>query len=976
MANNKQKKSTPKRVRGRAPPSATKTVRIKNGGKAHVLINKDHTKTTMPLTLEKKLKKEALQNIPEKIVELLKPNTIFLTSDMFPTGVNGPQDLNWEEIAESVIFAKVSSAPQFPIPLGPAAVKAYLWWFLIDRLRSVGGLAPQPTTAQVPSFPADGALPVGWAKFVEHLMPYKDPLTGTVYQFKYTYTGQPTTTSAIFNPAGGSTDFTFASLQNLSLIPNPVVPVPNQENTWIFTNTAFNFITDITMAQFDPINRWISSTGHYVEAKYVPYVAPDASAVAVPYGHGSPSPGVYCQSSFFDEEMACIIHPPINAVALNNAGASNGSYFMIYQYDWMVKPLPQIFAGSPVKNLAANPNLASQGQFELIVNYGFVTQNVQYNVGAKKSFLKMGQCIWPNLNSYSPMYYILNLMGWHQAQCALLSAIAFQPSNGVAGGPPATNAFYQSGDVMTVLAATESIMIARTMEFAYPGLLLYTTDDFISQTNYGSVFRNADLNPAMADFLETCAPTVSHGRLRIPVYDYRNYVQFGYTYQPSIVNPTCARWLKIGTEFVNAANINVFTPLNAGLTTGFGTGPWCFWPTKNGVTPWNVFGPGTANAASIPINEINQGQTVPLPVTPVATNTIGPNAPCLLANSIIIRYNELYGFGTGTWTTFDWAKLGGYCQQTQITGLVEANTSVLSALTAGQLVALNYSYDQMRLGAYFPLDRESIGRSFAYATRISIVGVGGVSINFDKFPAIQSLSGNSATQNPLVYNTQLGPDSDYNKMVQVKESGALTKIEAVRSALGQMQANVIGNFSGDEYTVPQAIDYILTAKSYSSTAPYHTETSASLVTYNSPNAFQGLFDGLLGLGSTLLGGVGHLVGGILNTPVVADVASNVLSNGISRYLNLSQEQQVARKKIKTHPQLLKLVKVSNETKILTPGQFRAKNLKSVEYSKKALDKMGLQMRQIEAPVEIDYDKLFDMFQQRLSMSEFTRLICK
>jgi len=346
MQTNRAKKSRPRQM----PP----VVARKGAGKQVVVIqNKDSTKTTMPVKEFKKLKRMAAKEIPEKIVTLLKANTIYCTSADFPVGVNGPQDLNWEEVAESVIFARLASDPQYAIPIGPAALKMYLWWFMMDRLRKVGGLTPEPTFAQLPTFPENGAIPVGWAKFVEYLMPFQDPKTGTNYQFKYAFgAGFPTNTSAVLNPNGASTDTTFGALGNFALIPNPTAPVGNQEDTWIFTNTAFLFTT-VTGASFDELSRYISSIGQYVEAVFVPTWAPDASACAIPYGHGSPNPGVYCQSEFFDEEMACILHPPVNALVLNVPIGS--AYNMLYPFDWCCKPLPQVFIQSPINLLLVIP---------------------------------------------------------------------------------------------------------------------------------------------------------------------------------------------------------------------------------------------------------------------------------------------------------------------------------------------------------------------------------------------------------------------------------------------------------------------------------------------------------------------------------------------------------------------------------------------------------------------------------------------
>jgi len=91
MQTNRAKKSRPRQM----PP----VVARKGAGKQVVVIqNKDSTKTTMPVKEFKKLKRMAAKEIPEKIVTLLKANTIYCTSADFPVGVNGPQDLNWRRL--------------------------------------------------------------------------------------------------------------------------------------------------------------------------------------------------------------------------------------------------------------------------------------------------------------------------------------------------------------------------------------------------------------------------------------------------------------------------------------------------------------------------------------------------------------------------------------------------------------------------------------------------------------------------------------------------------------------------------------------------------------------------------------------------------------------------------------------------------------------------------------------------------------
>lgn len=567
----------------------------------------------------------------------------------------------------------------------------------------------------------------------------------------------------------------------------------------------------------------------------------------------------------------------------------------------------------------------------------------------------------------------MSLLGWHQAVNALLETVMFQPAANTGGGPNtgSSNSFSNASDILTVMIVLESILIARTASFAYPGLVLRTTDDIVSQTNYGNAFKNCNLNPVLADMLNVIAPTVKHGRLVVPIWDYRNYSTYGYNYSANITNTTVARWLKIGTDYISAvSNINDFIPFIGLNSTGFGTGPFAFWNTLQGpnpLAPYTLIGPGPNNTNQIRISEASQGQTVPLPVTYVLANTLGPAAPCVLAQSFIIRYNEIYAFGSGTWTVFNWAHLGGYSQQTQVTGQMDPSAVIFAVnvgAAPGSGVLTNFSYDQIRLSAYFNLDAESVGRSFAYATRISIVGPGGQAAYFDRFPVIQSLPGNSSTQNQLVYNTQEGPDSTYNKAVQSK-STTLHNTEAVHAALGPMHSAIIAdNFAGIELPVPQAVTLVIRSKKHSVTAPYHTEQSASVTSYNSPNVIEDFFGTIFDIGTGIVTGIGHLIGGAVGGDNAGGIIANVGANLITDW--------ISRKKINVHPAVRKVARSTNAMVAVKPLD-RKTQLYAAEKSWEALKKMGIRapISLVDEP-QIDYDKLLTRIRDTLTMTEFTK----
>jgi len=869
---------------GGTPPKKMKVSAKKGKPKGIVVHLADGNDAHIPANDVKRIKKMAKNVRCEEIVPMSVPNTVYLTSADFPVGA----DLNWQEVAESVLSAYIANTAVAP-PIGAPAVKAYLWWFMIDRLRYVGGLYPEPNSSVVPSFPDNGNVPSGWAKFVEHLMPYVDKVTGTTYQFRYNYTygaGLPATTSSVLNPSAPAGDFSFAAFGNFMLTPSPVPPAGSlNEMTWIFQNVPFSFQTDV-VANNQNISQWFSASGNKTEARYVPLMAPDASSVAIPVAYNNNlkfSPGVYCQTNQFDPEMACILHPPVVTFPIVTT-----NFFNIIEFDWCAKPMPQVFNAGIVKVFAVGSNLVTTGQPELLLNYGYVTHNTHYIVGKKSKYLQSGQRLWPNLAAYAPYYYPLNNAGYHQSiqsviQMLSVATKSVTPPPGTGIGP---GYLTDAGDYMTCVAFFESIYLARTTEYAYVGLLLNTSDDVCSQTQFASAFRNCANNPVMADMLDVWAPTVRHGRLVVQYQDYRSIVSYGYSYNANLaaVNVNAARWIRIGDDFGSVnGNINDFALQLAGAYTGIADGPWVFNQQQVGGVTWNIRGPGQ-NIGSpnfgINVTSLNMGQTPNLPITYVLGNTVGPLAPCIYGPRIITKTMELFGpDGIGTWITVPYAKLGGYCTQSQVSAQIQPDaTEQSTAQGAAVYIKMNFKLVSQSLGTYFRVDKESVGRCFAYSPRISTLNIA------DRYPTVQNLGGNSPVQDPLIENTQLGPGSNFNRAVQTKQE-KMTGLSAVRSILGIMHINILPNFAADDLYAYQAFEMVLNTRKQVSMAPYHDEIGHSMFQMNSPDIFSQLISGLFDVGDRLVTTVGNTVGNLLGggggnilTSVFSDIAGGYIAD--------------------------------------------------------------------------------------------------
>jgi len=954
-----------------APPTAKKR-RVRNRNPRGVIVkNEDGTVSSIPGAEVAKLKKVAAASQIEKIIALTKPNTVTVTSSDFPVG----NDLNWQAVFEALYAAHIASTAVQP-PIGPAVIKAYHWWFLIDLLRKVGGVAPEPNPLTVPIFPQNNAIFSGWAKFCEYLMPYRDRETKTLYQFQYNYiygipagNGIPATTSAVMNPSAPPGDFSYSEIQNFFLVPSPpVVPGSPTEMTWTFVNNAFNFQTQV-VSNANDISQWISSNGSYTEARTVPLSSPDASACAIPYyGTGSVIPGVYCNSDIFDAEMACILHPPQTSPA---APLTASQFFNIVPFDWHIQPLPQVFNSAPSKAFPAGSTLACPGQLELLLSYGYIWHNTHYSVGKRQGCLQRGQAMWPGLSSYCPLYYPLNDMNYKQCIRALIQTIGVGNTN----PPPAVGAVQpgtltDSSDYMTIVAYCESKKLARVTEFAYIGLILSTTDDVVSQTQYGTEFRTMSQNPAMEDMLDVWAPTVRCGRMTVYYNDYRPVTQYGFTYNANLagVNVNVNRWVNIGDNFASInGNINNFSPQILGAYQGYDTGPWVFNMQQTGSVSWVVRGPGQITGSpnfSLVVNSGPLGITTPMPVTYALGNTVGPLVPCVYAARIINKTMELFGdAGLGTWATFNYAALGGYVNQAQVNAFVQPDIATQGTTTALNYVTMNYRIVQTKVGSYFPLDKESVCRIFAYCPRL------GINNSVDRFPSTQNVGGNSAVQDALIANTQMGPNSNYNRSVQAKLGmPGMDNISAARAVLGAMHLDIVPNFAGDEYLVWQVIEIILRCRKRVTVAPYHSESSSSLTSYNSPNFISEFLGSLFDIGDRVVRTVGGLVGGVASGGTLLDFASNVASNYLSSKFPMLAS--VPQKKKPAVPAAFKSIVIVPPPRVDTRKLLGA-NLKSVAISQKEIAKLSI-VHQTLPPPEPDYGEIANRVSELMLARKFTR----
>jgi len=97
----------------------------------------------------------------------------------------------------------------------------------------------------------------------------------------------------------------------------------------------------------------------------------------------------------------------------------------------------------------------------------------------------------------------------------------------------------------------------------------------------------------------------------------------------------------------------------------------------------------------------------------------------------------------------------------------------------------------------------------------------------------------------------------------------ISAIECLRAVLGPQQSNQVNSFSSLTYTVPQAVDVISKGKRLLTIAPYHSASSASLTSYNSPSLWDDFWGAIGDVGNFVAGAAGKFVGGAIGLPILA-----------------------------------------------------------------------------------------------------------
>jgi len=776
--------------------------------------------------------------LPQSFIYLLQPNQVEWTNDLTVAGVQ----LNWEVIAESIIAACISKHPGEVPPLGPAALKLYLFWCWISRLRlqedqalySPSGATGQFADTVWPQFNEKvWNVPTMWAKFIEYQMPYTEPNTGTKYQYRVNWdiltAGVPpvitspsisTTPAGVFNTSilGNSFLTQVAPVQNGSggmieqifgLNPNAATGITNQ--------TVFNLANKISL--------YFEMTTTTTNMNKVPFKAPDGSLYSYVFSSSSLFPGIVSNIPYVNSEASYILHTTQTPVTGQQTRET-------FRY---VDPIPSIL----IDDAPTNVPLTVPAQVVFIVNAAFILNEAKYEPGGFKKCLKNVNNVYPSLRSFVPNYYTLNLNQWHELVEQHLQVLAANTTMNNTQTALTQNLWYAT------ITVWESALLARVLQFAYPSIIFYTASDVSSCTACSSQFSTANLPPLLADYIAGVGPVVTGGKLYVPLLDYRPPTA---AYGPTATftniaggwDPTSARWLSIADPPVT---------ITSGPTPPV---PYMFVPTVTPVsttappssldrgqpTAYGIYAPtlvaSAFNLSGVAITRANmlggggQSNTVP-----VLTSVYAPATPWKYAPQFMTQYKIAIQNSETNFLLLEQVALGIFAQMSPV--VLQFTTNVpytpISNLAAGSAPTF-FMIDcyPSNTGALQPLDSESLGRIATYAYRVA----GSV----DNMPFMTTLASTTNSALALASDTvKAQGTNEFLLSIQNKMAKLNSNIQALRSALAPLFESVCPN-KGSPHSVGNAVAIVIRSTRDIVSAPYHNQETKALGTFNSENALE------------------------------------------------------------------------------------------------------------------------------------------
>jgi len=776
--------------------------------------------------------------LPQSFIYLLQPNQVEWTNDLNIAGVQ----LNWETIAESIIAACISKHPGEVVPLGPAALKFYLFWCWINRLRLQEDQAlysPAGNTAQF----ADTAwpqfndktwnVPTMWAKFIEYQMSYQDPNTGTKYQYRVNWDiltgGIPpviTSPSISTSPAGMFNQSILGNSFLTQIAPTQAPGLTLQEQVFGINPNGVAGITNQTVFNLGAkISSYFEMTTTTTAMKKVPMKAPDGSLYSYVFSSASLFPGIVSNIPYVNSEASYILHATQTPVTGQQTRET-------FRY---VDPIPSIL----IDDAPTNVPLSVPAQVVFIVNAAFILSEAKYEPGGFKKCLKNVNSVYPSLRSFVPNYYTLNLNQWHELVEQHIQVITNNTTMNNTQNMLTQNHWY------SLITVWESALLARVLQFAYPSIIFYTASDVASCTACSSQFASAQLPPLLADYIAGIGPVVTGGKLYTPLLDYRPpTAAYGPTAKFTNLavgwDPTASRWLSIADAPVTllpASNPPVpymfvpttITPITA---TQPPTSLDRSQPFAYGLyAPTLVAGGFTQNGLIITRNNMLGGLVSD--AVPGLLSAYAPATPWKYASQFMTQYKIAIQNSETYFMVLEQVALGIFAQMSPVVIQLVCNNSYtqISNLAAGA-AALFLMLDcyPMNTGSLQPLDSESLGRIATYAYRVA----GSV----DNMPFMTTLASTTNVAQSLAANTvKAQGTSEWLLSLQNKMSKLNSNIQALRSCLAPLFETVCPN-KGSPHSVGNAVAIVLKSTKDIVSAPYHSQETRALGTFNSENALE------------------------------------------------------------------------------------------------------------------------------------------
>jgi len=798
--------------------------------------------------------------LDKNYIVLMNPSTIVTNNDV----TNGGSDNTNQLLANAIVMNAVASAPHLDIPGCVAYLVAYLIWAFIQKFRDVRdtGLTGPPaaySTNTINEFDERTfAIPVAWASFLEHLMPYHDKETGADFKYQIDFPTMFSASAGVFPSFSGpsiSSAAGVANYFNVSPFGNQVLTERARTTTGpngalevgygLNPNAFVPSLADM-FARGSAISNYWKEVGTYTTLSKIPWSAPDGSGHSLVNSSSTTYPAIFSNCSKFDPELTYIFKLP------SNAATSNVSQTTFKK----IRPLsPVLFDYYPT----TVPTIAP-AQAAVICNYAYIMNMCKYCPGGgRMAHLKTIEAAYPKIRSYMPNYFSIDTSALNElSESSLLIANQITQNNtGTLGAAPTANSIsggYQQiwPDFVCATLVPIMVLLTRMQKFAWPGIVFYTNSDVASMTAVASDFANVKLPPPIASLINGIGPVVVGGKLQVPLLDWRSPALIGgpgtsFVNQDLTLDPNSGRWLQICESVAGSPYLPMFTPSTALATvinpptslnrrSPFASGL-CPYPATP-FFPAVILGGATIDAVSLGI----QGD-----ITPGAASIYAPVVPNRFAKDFIMGFVNYYQSCDATFVAIDDNREGNiaqlsvmipvtqYSTVTQAGGSITLKTDHTSAGTQ-LFVQPTIDFIPQSIGSQLPLDAASLGNVIMCAYRTTLAPTGSFNKGTSAMPYVHTVASSSSPYDILIMESVKNNTGQNSWLVDYsnKTAHGMSPIQATRTLLEPFLSNIAG-LHGEPRHVGAAVVLVMGATRSISAAPFDVSKSKNYGIFQSPD---------------------------------------------------------------------------------------------------------------------------------------------